>query len=91
MPEPAEIEQERVTVEVPANSRQQHGRKPPPPGLPRIEIVHDIDEAEKTCGCGAQLDKIGEDVSEKLSGSPDIPGQVRLQTMRRAGKSAPGR
>ncbi|MCB2218555.1 MAG: IS66 family transposase, partial [Desulfobulbaceae bacterium] len=77
MPEPAGIEPERETVEVPAHARQKRGRKPLPVELPRVEVVHDIDEAEKTCGCGARLDKIGEDVSEKLDLIPAIIRVIR--------------
>ena len=66
MPEPAEIEPEEETVEIEAHRRQKRGRKPLPEDLPRVDVVHDIDESEKVCGCGAQLSKIGEDVSEKL-------------------------
>ena len=54
------------TVTIPAHSRKKRGRKPLPEELPRIEIVHDIDEAEKVCGCGSRLSHIGDDTSEKL-------------------------
>ena len=77
MPEPAGIEPERETVEVESHTRQKRGRKPLPVELPRVEVVHDIDEAEKTCGCGAQLDRIGEDVSEKLDLIPAIIRVIR--------------
>jgi transposase len=75
MPEPAETEPERETVEVPAHSRQKSGRKPLPAALPRVDVIHDIDEAEKTCGCGTTLSRIGEDVSEKLD---IIPAVIRV-------------
>jgi transposase len=51
------------------------GRKPLPEELPRVELVHDIDEADKQCGCGAPLSKIGEDVCEKLD---IIPAVIRV-------------
>lgn len=75
MPEPAEIEPEREPVEVPAHTRQKSGRRPLPVELPRVEVIHDIDEKEKTCGCGATLSRIGEDVSEKLD---IIPAVIRV-------------
>jgi transposase len=75
MPEPDETLPERETVEVPAHSRQKSGRKPLPAALPRIDVIHDIDEAEKTCGCGTTLSRIGEDVSEKLD---IIPAVIRV-------------
>ncbi len=73
MPEP-EVEVEEK-VEVPSHQRKKPGRKKLPDALPREEIVHDIAEEEKVCGCGAQLDRIGEDVSEKLD---IIPAVVRV-------------
>ncbi|MBL0378193.1 MAG: IS66 family transposase zinc-finger binding domain-containing protein [Desulfofustis sp. PB-SRB1] len=75
MPEPAEIEPEPETIEVPAHTRTKRGRKPLPEELPRVELVHDIDEADKQCGCGAPLSKIGEDVCEKLD---IIPAVIRV-------------
>jgi transposase len=73
MPEPeVEVEEE---VEVPSHKRKKPGRKKLPDTLPRVEVVHDIDEAEKLCGCGAQLDCIGEDVSEKLD---IVPAVIRV-------------
>ena len=46
--------------------RRNGGRKPISPSLSRRERIIDIDESEKTCGCGAKLSKIGEETSEKL-------------------------
>jgi len=71
MPEP-EVEKEEEEVEVPSHQRKKPGRKKLPEALPRIEIVHDIDEAEKVCGCGETLDRIGEDISEKLDIIPAV-------------------
>jgi len=53
-------------VTIPEHSRKKRGRKPLPEELPRIEIVHDINEEEKVCGCGSELSHIGDDTSEKL-------------------------
>ena len=73
MPEPEpEVEEE---VEVTPHKRKKPGRKKLPDTLPRVEVVHDIDEAEKTCGCGQQLERIGEDTSEKLD---VIPAVIRV-------------
>jgi transposase len=74
MPEP-EVEVEEEDVEVLPHKRKKPGRKKLPAALPRVEIVHDIDEAEKVCGCGATLDRIGEDISEKLD---VIPAVIRV-------------
>ncbi len=48
-----------------------------PESLPRVEVVHDIDEEEKVCGCGAALERIGEEVSEKLDIIPAIIRVIR--------------
>lgn len=44
--------------------RQQPKRAALPAGLPRVDIHHEPDST--TCGCGCQLKRIGQDVSEKL-------------------------
>lgn len=76
MPEP-EIEAEEEEVEVPSHKRKKPGRKKLPDALPRVEIVHDIDENLKTCGCGASLVRIGEDISEKLDVIPAVIRVIR--------------
>jgi transposase len=43
-------------------------RKPLPPELPRTEIHHEPEST--TCACGCQLERIGEDVAEKLDYTP---------------------
>jgi transposase len=48
--------------------KQQPKRQMLPPNLPRREIRHEPDST--TCGCGCQLKRIGEDVSEKLDYLP---------------------
>lgn len=50
-------------------------RKPLPVELPRIDVVHDIPEAERTCACGTPMVEIGQDVSEQLD---IVPMQVRV-------------
>ena len=46
-----------------------------PKALPREEIIHDIAEEQKMCGCGAKMVRIGEEVSEKLE---IIPAQIKV-------------
>lgn len=77
MPEPAELEPEPESVEVPAHSRKKRGRKPLPDHVPRVEIIHDIDEADKQCGCGCRLKRCGEDVCEKLDIIPAVIQVIR--------------
>ena len=74
MPEP-EAEPEEEDVEVPSHQRKKPGRKKLSDALPRVEVIHDIDEAEKVCGCGETLERIGEDISEKLD---IIPAVIRV-------------
>ena len=57
-------------VSVPAHKRKKKGRKPLPEELPRIEVVHDLEESEKQCACGSQLTRIGEESSEQLDYVP---------------------
>jgi transposase len=74
-PEVETESEEKVVIE--AHSRKKAGRKPLPESLPRVEVVHDIEEEEKVCGCGAALERIGEEVSEKLDIIPAIIRVIR--------------
>jgi len=47
-------------------ARKKGGRKPIGANLERMPRVMDIPESEKTCACGANLTRIGEETSEKL-------------------------
>ena len=52
------------------STKQVPRRAPLPANLPRIDICH---EPERTvCGCGCDLKRIGEDVSEKLDYTPGV-------------------
>jgi transposase len=51
--------------------RHDHGRSPLPDHLPRIEILHDLTEAEKLCPCcGEVRGRIGQEESEQLEYHP---------------------
>ena len=50
-------------------------RAPLPTELPRVEIVHKVPEAERTCDCGTPMVVIGQIVSEQLD---IVPMQVRV-------------
>jgi transposase len=41
-----------------------------PKDLPREEVIHDIPDDEKVCGCGEHLIKIGEELTEQLKYIP---------------------
>ena len=73
MPEPEGLDEDEEEVHVPGHTRKKRGRKALPADLPRIERIHDIDD--KTCGCGCELSRIGEEVSEQLD---ILPAQVRV-------------
>ena len=75
LPEPEQIEPAKVEIE--PHSRRKPGRKPLPPELPRVEVVHDLPEEEKVCACGCQLSRISEEVSEQLDIVP-----ARIQVLR---------
>jgi len=45
-------------------------RQTPPPHLPRREFRHEPEST--TCGCGAPMKRIGEDVAEKLDYEPGV-------------------
>ena len=57
-------------IHVKSFERKKSGRKPLPDNLPREDVFHDISESEKTCKCGCRLERIGEEVSEKLGFIP---------------------
>ena len=59
-------ESEPEKQEIKSYTRKKRGRKPLDPNLRRVEEIIDIPEDEKTCACGAQMTKIGEETSEKL-------------------------
>ena len=52
----------------PADEKKQPKRAPLPPHLPRREIRHEPENT--TCGCGQAMQRIGEDVAEKLDYQP---------------------
>ena len=59
----------------PADDKAKGDRKQPkravlPPHLPRTEFRHEPDST--TCSCGCQLQRIGEDVAEKLDYAPGV-------------------
>ena len=59
-----ELNELAPAAKTPAQPRQTPKRAALPAGLARVDIHHEPDST--TCGCGCQLKRIGEDVSEKL-------------------------
>jgi transposase len=71
--EPEEPEEE---VAVPAHTRaKKRGRRPLPENLPRVDVVVDIAEEQKLCGCGAQKSVIGTETAERLD---IIPAKIQV-------------
>jgi len=54
-------------------------RAPLPAQLERVEIVHDVPQADRTCPCGTPMVVIGQDVSEQLD---IVPMQIRVLRQR---------
>ena len=75
LPEPEDIEPAKIVIE--EHSRKKPGRKPLPAALPRVEILHDLEDGEKVCACGCELSRIGEEVTEQLDIVP-----ARIQVLR---------
>ena len=74
-PEETPVEDIAARTKAPAKPRKKCGRKPLPEGLPRREITIDLTEAERTCACGTIMEKIGEEVSEKME---FVPAHIRV-------------
>ena len=69
-----------IPPEVPASSttpktKARGKRAPLPTDLPRVGIVHDVPEAERSCPCGTPMVVIGQQVSEQLD---IVPMQIRV-------------
>jgi len=71
LPEEIRDQLSEEEIQVGPHIRKKHPvRKKLPAWLPREVIVHDIAEEEKTCSCGEQLVRIGEETSEQLKYIP---------------------
>ena len=68
-------EEVKEEIEIKAHKRGKRGRKPLPADLPRVDVIHDLEEEEKTCACGCMKSRIGEEVSEQLD---MIPARVQV-------------
>ncbi|KPX09267.1 putative transposase [Pseudomonas syringae pv. daphniphylli] len=59
-----------LPAQAPEEVRQKPKRAPLPPQFPRTIIHHEPESTQ--CSCGYQLQRIGEDVSEKLDYTPGV-------------------
>jgi transposase len=41
------------SISIPAHTRKKSGRKALPKSLPRVQVMHDLTDAEKICACGS--------------------------------------
>lgn len=57
-------------------AQKKRGRRHIADDIPRVDDVIDIREEEKRCACGAQMVRIGEQVSEKLE---FVPAKIRVR------------
>lgn len=60
---------------LPPKVKERGKRGPLPAELPRVVIVHDVPEAERTCPCGTPMIEIGRDISEQLD---IVPMTIRV-------------
>lgn len=76
MPEPeCPILEEPEETKVESHTRKKRGRKPLPENLPRVEIIHELTEKERQCGCGCLKSCSGQEVSEQLD---IIPAKMQV-------------
>lgn len=85
-----EKEEPAEELQIDSYSRKKGGRRPLPANLPRIEQVHDIPEEEKVCGCGCNLSRIGEEVTEELDIVPRRCQVIRHIRLKYACKNCEG-
>ncbi|HEN46861.1 MAG TPA: IS66 family transposase [Mizugakiibacter sp.] len=67
---------EEDTITVPEHTRKKRGRKKLPESLPRIDVIHELADAERICPHdGKPLTEIGEVTSEQLD---IIPAKIQV-------------
>ncbi len=62
-------------------------RNPLDAGLARVDVIHDVPAASRTCPCGTPMVEIGQDISEQLD---IVPMQVRVLRHIRKRYGCPG-
>lgn len=62
-------EQEEIT-DSPSKKGKKRGRKAISAELPRVDVIHDLDEKDKICECGCAKTRCGEEISEKYDVIP---------------------
>lgn len=65
------LDQLNDTLDIQSYKRKKHPiRKPIPSDIPREIITYDIPESEKMCSCGAELSRMGQEISEQIKYIP---------------------
>jgi transposase len=72
------------------HKRKKGGRQAIPDNLPRIEVIHDLSDAEKQCACGCTKICIGQESSEQLDIIPAKIQVIRNIRLKYACKSCEG-
>ena len=85
----AKEEEEEETV-VSSHKRKKPGRKPLLEALPRTDVIHDLTDGEKICGCGCIKECIGEETSEQLDIEPAKVKVIRNIRLKYACKNCEG-
>lgn len=79
---------EESTPAVPTNTKPARGKRVAlASGLPRVDVLHDVPESQRTCACGTPMVEIGQDISEQLD---IVPMQVRVLRHIRKRYGCPG-
>ena len=74
--EAADVGENATPITIAEHTRQKSGRKPLPDTLPRLDVIHELPEAERYCDHdGAVLIEIGEVISEQLD---IIPATIQV-------------
>jgi len=63
---PVAVPEQVDEIAIGAHKRKKGGRQSIPDNLPRIEIIHDLSDAEKQCQCGCTKICIGQESSGSL-------------------------
>lgn len=71
----ADIEEAEQEIQVPAHKRKKRGRKALPKDLPHEQIIHDLSQEDKQCGCGCLLSHIGDECTEQLD---IVPATIKV-------------
>jgi transposase len=74
-------------VETPEVTKKSKARKPIDLNFSRIDVVHDLTDDQKICGCGCTLTAFGADITEQLQMVPAYIQVLRHKRLKYACKS----